>query len=62
MKSETSSEQEELAKQEDMESLSRRGITITSSERTPGGLWLYKGVVQPGATIFSRVPRPDKDA
>jgi hypothetical protein len=62
MTSQESSEQEELAKQRDMESLSRRGITITSSERTPDGIWLHKGKVQPGATIFSRVPRPDKGA
>ena len=62
MKSETNLEQTNSPSPEAMESLSRQGITITSSERTPGGIWLHKGVVQPGATIFSRVPRPDKDA
>ena len=62
MKSPKISEQELAQKHADMESLSRRGITITSSERTPDGIWFHKGKVQPGATIFSRVPRPDKGA
>jgi len=44
------------------ELLSREGSTITSSMQTPDGKWWHKVEDQPGATIFSRVPRPDKDA
>jgi len=62
MKSETSSERELAQKNADMESLSRDGSTIVSSMQTPDGKWWHKAKVQPGATIFSRVPRPDKDA
>jgi len=62
MKSPKISEQELAQKHADMELLSRGGHTITSSTRTPDGRWLHEASVQPGATIFSRVPRPDKDA
>ncbi len=61
MRLEPGSEQEAAHHRAVMEHLSKRGITITSSRRTPSGMLVHEAEFRPGAVIYSKLPAEPKD-